>query len=109
MENVSGNYTGSVSVFNSEDPSFSSSIIDRIRQITQSSLAKMDELYDKFGYTVYVVFVGFVIATVLPEAYFATACILGVSSILGLGVGAYLSSRHVKYLCNKKLNKNKDL
>jgi hypothetical protein len=110
MEQLPSNYTGSVPVLNSDRPNSSHSVIDRIRQITKSVLAKMDELYPKFGPSVYVAgFIGLAIAAALPEAYFAAACVLGVSSILGLGVDLYLGSRQEAYLCNKLISKNKDL
>jgi hypothetical protein len=110
MEHVSSNYTGSVPVLNSGRPNSSNSIIDRIRQITQSVLATMDQLYEKFRLPATVALViGLSIAVPLSEAYFAAACILGVSSILGLGVDLYLGSRHRAYLCNKIISKDKDL
>jgi hypothetical protein len=110
MEHVSSNYTGSVPVLNSDRPNSSNSIIDRIRQITQSVLATMDQLYEKFCLpATFALVIGLSIVVPLSEAYFAAACILGVSSILGMGVDLYLGSRHRAYLCNKIISKDKDL
>jgi hypothetical protein len=110
MDHVSSNYTGSVPILNSDRPSSSSSIVDRIRQITQGVLAKMDELYDKFGGSIHFIgLAGLTIAVALPKAYFIAACILGISSILVWSADWHLGHRHIKYLYNKIINTNKDL